>query len=252
MSYKILVALDGSKFAERSLAPAFDLARFHNGQVVILHVRPPDHEGPENYLSQLCGSEEAREVSCSFEMAEGDPAAVLKNRAHQFDLLVMASHGRSGFDRLVLGSVTEKVVRQVTVPVLIVRSQWLRLEQLKTILVCLDGSDCSHRALEQAETLARLSGAALLLYKVVEKREEKKAAEAYLSEQRRQLAPDVQSSLRCDVGSVARTIVKLLARGEIELALLGTHSRAGLDRIMNGSVAENVARTAMTPLVLVS
>jgi nucleotide-binding universal stress UspA family protein len=86
------------------------------------------------------------------------------------DLLVMGTHGRSGFEALFLGSVTEKVLRSTRVPVLTVPPAVERVESVvyKTILCPIEFWDASTRALEYALTLAQETGARLILLHVVE------------------------------------------------------------------------------------
>ena len=91
-------------------------------------------------------------------------------------LLVMATHGRGSVGRLVFGSVTDKVVRTASVPVVAVRvaaqeppaSSSVPLMSMQTIVVALDGSDVAECALPLAATVARAAGATLHLVRVIE------------------------------------------------------------------------------------
>ncbi len=254
MAYKILVALDGSMLAERAIDPAVDLARLREGRITLVQVREQDTH--EENLATHCQRLNALGVKTDIEVGEGDPVKVLVDLSVGYDLLVMGSHGRTGFDRFFLGSVTEKVIRRICTPVLVVRAGWIGLEQMKRIMVCLDGSACSHRALKEAALLARASRSELMMLKVVEHLFAIEEAEGrtldYLQRQVELLDQEVSTSTICAFGSAARTIVRTVAEKGVDLVVLGTHGRSGVDRLVSGSVAENVTRASVTPLLVVS
>ncbi len=256
MAYKILVTLDGSLLSERALQPAVDLARLRNGELQLLRIPVEQETGCQEYLQRLADEIRDQGVTVSVEVAEGRPAQVVAERADQVDLLVMGSHGRTGVDRFILGSVTEQVIRSTRTPVMVVRENGLRLDSLGRILVGLDGSAYSHRAAEEAVILARLCGAQLVLLRVVEHLANKELAEKEAREYLEQRAATLPEELRATAvtacGSAARTIVQVALREGADLVVVGTHGRRGLDRLVAGSVAENVARVSTCPVLLVS
>jgi nucleotide-binding universal stress UspA family protein len=141
----IVVPLDGSAVAEAALRPAVDLAR-QAGVTLILLRAAEAHAGPmgdiieaqvdvmreaEEYLAaaraRVLAAGAARvEVSAWY----GPPAeAIVEAARHRHaDLIVMASHGRSGIARLVLGSVAESVLRATAVPILLIRAEGAPLD----------------------------------------------------------------------------------------------------------------------------
>lgn len=143
----ILVPLDGSAVAEAALKPAVDLARQAGATLVLLRAAAA-HTGPmgdivdaqvevmreaEEYLAAararvLSAGAAGVEVSAWY----GPPAeAIVEAARHRHaDLIVMASHGRSGVARLVLGSVAESVLRATAVPILLIRADGAPLEAL--------------------------------------------------------------------------------------------------------------------------
>jgi nucleotide-binding universal stress UspA family protein len=149
---RILVPHDGSPFAEQVLPYATELARRLNAEVHLFESIPPPsplvysaveetpaamvetveviEEGQEalaqqakTRLSTLAGQLKAQGLNAFYAVAEGEPAVQIVEyaTAHQIGLIAMASHGRSGIARAVLGSVTDAVVRQGHCPVMIVR-----------------------------------------------------------------------------------------------------------------------------------
>jgi nucleotide-binding universal stress UspA family protein len=141
----ILIPLDGSKLAESALPDAFALAQLSQAEVTLLQVLPPiEHVVKINpnhpiYLDELWTSQriEAKEylksvcrrmgynpMTVKLEVEMGAVAETIIDYAHShpIDLIVMATHGRSGLQRWVYGSVADKVLRGADLPVLLVRA----------------------------------------------------------------------------------------------------------------------------------
>lgn len=154
MYTKILVPLDGSRFSARALKYAVDLARRYDAALVLAQVVPPvrvippvDPTGMSNpvatgitfeqagrqdklhlsrarrYLAGKVREVKALGIPAEYRAVEGDPADNIMQIAKKakVDLIVMTTHGRSGFKRAILGSVADKVIRHSGDPVLVVR-----------------------------------------------------------------------------------------------------------------------------------
>jgi nucleotide-binding universal stress UspA family protein len=138
MYRNVLVPTDGSEAADRALARGIDLARAFDGSVHVLYVVEPlqtaeydagaiyDALRTEGERATEAAAERVREAGLPVETAVevGVPHTTILEYAdaHGADLVVMGTHGRTGLDRYLLGSVTEKVVRLSDVPVLTVRT----------------------------------------------------------------------------------------------------------------------------------
>ena len=137
---RILVPTDGSDAADRAFEQALDLARTYDAEMHVLHVVDVSALAGEfdamTVIDQLEASGEeltdrlrkrADEVGVSVEteVVEGVPHRTLLDYADEndVDLVVMGTHGRTGLERYLLGSVTERVVRKSPVPVLTVREE---------------------------------------------------------------------------------------------------------------------------------
>lgn len=139
MYTRILYATDGSPAAQRALSHARELAERYDAEIILVHVfRKIKEFGDSPYFSELkedrqkavdtvigramAGFEDS-DVIVHIEPCEGEPSRAIINvaRVRNCDLIVMGSRGRSSFEELLLGSVSDKVVRHAPCPVLIVR-----------------------------------------------------------------------------------------------------------------------------------
>jgi nucleotide-binding universal stress UspA family protein len=129
--------LHPTDFSERSgyaLQMACSLARDHGARLVVLHVMPVPlvqekrlyREEMAEELNRLGGAPDAR-VQVERRLEEGDPATQILHVAQEIgcDLIVLGSHGRTGLDRLLMGSVAEQVLRRASFPVLTVKAPFL-------------------------------------------------------------------------------------------------------------------------------
>ncbi len=142
MYKRILIPTDGSGPSEAAVKVGLELAHSLQAEVTLLYVVEPVVAriliGPETvpYYPELTrdlevtgkqaleraeGFAQYLEVSVKTELQLGSAAQVIVEAAHQHDLIVMGTHGRSGLDRLLLGSVTQKVLQRSPKPVLVVR-----------------------------------------------------------------------------------------------------------------------------------
>jgi nucleotide-binding universal stress UspA family protein len=141
----ILVPLDSSELAELALDDAFSLARLSRARLTLLHVVPPieDVIGVETghpifidqqwdshkmlalrYLKGVCKRMACEDLAVHTAVEMGYPAEIILDyaRRHAVDVIVMATHGRSGLQRWVYGSVADKVLQGADIPVLLVRA----------------------------------------------------------------------------------------------------------------------------------
>ena len=142
----ILVPLDGSTVAEAALAPAVALAREAGAKLVPLRAAEAHPAAGDPIEAQSDVMREAQEYLAAARarvMAAGVPdvevsawygpaveAIVEAARFRTADLIVMSSHGRSGVARLMMGSVTERVLRGTSVPILVIRPDGAPLDTL--------------------------------------------------------------------------------------------------------------------------
>jgi len=187
----LMVALDGSEFAEGALEPARDLARRSGAGIHLVSVHehgpgwasdlwptPEMDRWREEYVAKvaaLLAGETGTQLSTSLPGGDVAEALLSQAAAHHVDLLVLSTHGRGRISRSWLGNVAATVIHHATMPVLVVRPEEGAEEGEAgpalwsppgRILVALDGTPESERVMEPALALARLYGASLHLVRV--------------------------------------------------------------------------------------
>lgn len=224
-------------------------------------------------LAAECRSISGAEISADVE--QGPIVDVLGGYAKRnaIDLIVISSHGRRGIARLALGSVTDSLIRGTTIPVLVVKpkASYLTPEASKEfhrIVVPLDGSSLAEQILTRVVPLAKLEDAEITLLHVLapsgdshdndgsgelrwwEKRVA--GAQAYLFRRAREIRlQGVATTIDVVVAeNVADAISDYAKRERADLIAIATHGRGGLARVLRGSVADAITKSAMSSVLV--
>ncbi len=288
----ILVPLDGSELAERALPYAETLAGATGAELFLVRAAqartlpgadPTDAEvdvveDAEGYLAGVT-SRLAPRVRVESAVFYGDPTTAIVEEIglRSADLVVMATHGRSGLGRWVYGSVAEGVLHDSPAPVLLVRA-WHQREGAAALtarprtLVPLDGSSFAEAVLPMAAGLTRQLAGELLLAQLLpasvvgqgpdtwafspdqERVDAREQAEAYLEAVRLRLGAEHAGLAVTTIvreAEPAEGICALAAEYEVAQVAMATHGRTGVARTLLGSVAGGVLRQGRTPLLLV-
>jgi nucleotide-binding universal stress UspA family protein len=222
-----------------------------------------------DYLDEQAESLRKRGLTVETFVAHGDPAAILLDLAADYDvsLIVMTTHGRTGFARFALGSVADRLIHYGHLPILLLRTLASGNEQrqqpaallLDCVLVPLDGSTLAEAALEYAVELAGTLVHRITLVRVVPytaKRAERLEAAEYLEAQYRALH-DTLAGRDCLVdillleGTMPGEAIAHHAAEKGSLVIMATHRRAGITRWILGSVAAQVVHSSHVPVLLV-
>lgn len=203
---------------------------------------------------------------------QGAPAPTIAEYADEngFDLVVMPTRGRAGLARYLLGSVTEKVVRLASTPVMTVRMRGDEAVSLpfEHVLVATDGSEAAARAANHGIDLAAAADATLHVLTVTTDVSALEALAEDASETGgaragREIVADVVADAEARGLTGVRThvvhdgdpyeeIVAAVDRGDADVVVMGTTGRRGVDRILLGSVAGKTLQTATVPVVTVA
>ena len=287
----ILLPTDGSDHAVKAAEQALTLADLFDATIHAISVVDTSTANDllssgsirTEFITQLeAGAERAVEtieemaddsVTVQTAVLEGDPKTEIVAHATTIDadLLAMGTHGRSGVSRFVAGSITEHVVRSVDVPVLAVRAieQAQRSDGYDEILVPTDGSDAATAAVDDGLEIARTADARVHAVTVLDTGD--MAASPTLSspsevvthlEAERQDATDEIATRAREDGLEATTAVlegrpgsellEYIDDHEIDLVVMGTHGRRGIDRLLLGSTTERLLRHASAPVLAVT
>ncbi len=183
--------------------------------------------------------------------------------AQPIGLIVMTSHGRAGLVRFALGSVADHLIRASHIPVLLLRSgdapEAQTVASLNHILAPLDGSPLAESALPVVRALAGSVAQEVTLLRIISyvaDVSERMEASRYLEERAQTLRKELGDRM-CSVSTALREGVaadeKITQFAEEEgcLIVMATHGRGGMRRLALGSIADRVAHTAQTPVMIV-
>jgi len=255
-----------------TLEHALDLATDHNATVHVLTVQAEDDtdEDAGTELVELA-ADRVRERGHTPRTAirSGRPYRQILEYAdtEDIDLIVMPTHGRTGLERLLLGSVTARVIRLADVPVLTACPDAELRYPYRRVLVPTDGSRCASAALDVAVGLASVADVPLTALSVVEGSRNDANVRSSVSRDRiderahdavetaadvaREASVSDVSTAVVHGSSVHNEIEAHVAENPIDLVVVGTHGRTGIDRYLFGGVTEKLVRTADVPVLTV-
>lgn len=262
LSAPSLAALDAAKALARRWGSSLELVRVQapvltaaalgpEGVPIPLPEPDPDHERrlERRLLDAASGFPRER---VTIRTLHGWPVrAMVERAAAGAGLVVMGTHGYAGFDRALLGSVAETVVRSSRVPVLTVRESRTPLT-MSRILAPWNGRPYATRALRYARAAAKGLGAELRVLRVVPAGESiEKAAPGLGRTLESLLGPGGPGrwSLRVRVGDARESIVREANSGRYGLIVLSAHRRPFSSDIVLGSTVERTLRHARIPVL---
>jgi nucleotide-binding universal stress UspA family protein len=296
MYSQILIPLDGSNVSEQVLPYARTLARSLHLPVELMAAvdvvglaaslggeSKPQIESiiadawrsSQGFLEKISKTFLEVPVTCTVEKGRPGEVVIEKAGADNKTLIAMATHGRSGVDRWLLGSVAEKVLRGTRNPLLLVRAvkggQSEGEAALKHVIVPLDGSPLAEKALPYATALGKNIDLELLLVRAYALAQTISTYDDYIPDWNKlealfkgealtyldQKAAELRQTGVAHVsplaleGEAAEQIIELAKRTANSLVLICSHGRSGVGRWVLGSVAERVARHSAGPVLLI-
>mgnify|MGYP000034623863 CR=1 FL=1 len=262
---KLLVATDGSIFSESAIREAINLARTCSSKLIAISVVktspefedlvPQVSEKAEKEMREHLESVKSRAskegVDCEIVIHRGEePFQNIVNDAakNQVDMIIIGTHGRTGLKRLLMGSVTARVIGHAPCNVLVVPLH--AKVECRHILVATDGSRYSDAAASEAIGIAKRCGGSLIVISVALSDKEIILPE---DDEEMILAKDnvkkivglaekegVKTEGLTAIGKPYEAIVETAKRKHADLIVVGSHGRTGLDRLLMGSVTERV------------
>jgi nucleotide-binding universal stress UspA family protein len=287
---RLLCPIDFSDFSVSAYEYALTIADYYKAHLMVLHAietwKYPyaDYAGSSgdfaDFSNALCegGSAKLKEfvkkhcrpgIEPQLVVDQGNPSDLILSfvQSYNIEVIVMGTHGRRGFDRLMLGSTTDRVIRKASCPVLVVSNPSHNemtttpegQHRLSRILYCTDFSVNSERALQYAISVAAEYGAELTLLHVVEEKSSGRRAEAVLAMCREQLdkivpGPEGRNfNVRCEVkvGKAYEEIVRYAKETKTSLITMTARGGDALDRAVFGSTTYRVIQLGPCPVLAV-
>ncbi len=288
----ILCPIDFSEFSIRAYRHAASVAEHYQSKLVALHVveiwRYPyaDYAASVGDYENFCralregGKEQLRDfvkkharpgIATDLQVQEGRaPDLILSvSQERTADLIVMGTHGRRGFDRFMLGTTTDRVMRRASCPVMgvckapeeavAVSEEAGHAHRLTRILFCTDFSENSERALSYAISAATEYDAELTLLHVLEKvsdSDKSQEATRTVTKQLDKLIPeDVRKTLKIKTAVLAgqpyEQIIRLAQQAQSDLIVMAVRGRGALDLAVFGSTTYRVMQLGCCPVLAV-
>jgi len=278
---RIFVPLDGSGLATKAVPYAQSLALALGipvvlGRAVELDLTVPTVEGAyltqqvyeqilegelgiaKDYLAPIASTLVRNGVETSVVVEQAHAATfILEHGEQPGTLVVMSTHGRSGIERFVFGSVTEQVIRAGGVTVLVIPALAPERPALRSALVPLDGSRRSERVLPVLLPIARALELEVMLLHVLTDASPstlgEAAADAYLTHVKERLQASGVADVRWRIrtGLAGPAIREVTTDLDIDLVAMATHGRGTLARWWYGSVTDYVLHTTRVPMLVV-
>ena len=286
----ILCPIDFSDFSAAAYQYALSLAEYYKARIVALHVvelwkypfadyaaHEADYakfsralnEGGEVQLLRFVKEYSATGLQPELVVRQGNaPNCILSfAQKENMEVIVMGTHGRRGFDRLVLGSTTDRVMRKAACPVLVVSNPSHKAlgtgpdgrHRLSRIVYCTDFSNNSERARGYAISLAAEYSAELTLLHVAENSPDLARAEAIIAERTQELDKLVSETERKNLnvrsavrfGQPYEEIVRHATEAQASLIIMTTRGGDAVDRAVFGSTTYRVIQLGPCPVLAI-
>lgn len=290
---KILLATDFSECGKHAQRYAFALAKRSSAELHIAHAVDVSYSSyagvygfgapvdqliqelkahAQGRLDEVVDEARAANTDAHSHLLEGRPPEEITELARclECNLIVAATHGRSGVDHFLFGSTCERIVRYATTPVLTVKSpekEFVHPDgdiEIRRVLCPCDLSETCEEALPLAAGICSVFDAELILMHVIDNRTEypmllpteKPPTPAEISDRAAKRLdeltlsfPDIRSRMEIVSGVPHAEIIESVGRNNIDLLVMTTHGRHGIQRALMGSTAEKIVRTAPVPIL---
>src|ERR1019366_9425827 len=287
----ILCPVDFSDFSVNAYEYALSLAWRYKATLFLQHVLYPLSESFAAYGSETDGCQKAcqrlradaeeklqqfakrhatNKIRPQCFVQDGSVTDLIRSLAktRAVNLIVMGTHGLRGIDRLMVGSVTHRVLRRAPWPVLAVRKPAHHLTSsvhdpepvhLRKMLFCADFSDHAHRASEYAVSMAKEYGAELMLLHVLEDVPRSADLEIAIEKVAKQLKESIAPKTRegcivkviVRIGKAYQQIIQLALEAQTDLVIMGVRGRGALDTAIFGSTTQRVIQLGSCPVLAV-
>ena len=273
---QILVPTDFSEQADAALSLAAEMAAANNAELLVLHVveipgqqyfnttGEMDHVDPmeavwvkkmiekgESQLDDLYNDDRLKGINLKTNIRAGNAYYNISDIITEFepDLIVMGTSGATGAEEILIGSNTEKVVRNSKVPVLSLKEK-MKLSDLEHVLLASEMKDNGIELVKRLKNIVEHSKAKIHLLRVNTPNNfegssaTSKKMKAYVEKNGLEAEQHIYNSATEEEG-----IMEFASDNDIDLIAMGTHGRKGLMHLLSGSIAEDVVNHSKIPVL---
>lgn len=268
---RILVPTDFSKYSEEALKVAAQIARKNNSEIILLHMLELPHQTsdimgggnsiPEimfyknkaiNNLEKLMDIDYLKGINVSeaIEFKKVTEGIIDASKKNNVDLVVMGSHGTSGFNELLVGSNAEKIVRLSNIPVLVIKKEEEKFKT-KNFVFASDFSKETRKPFRKMLEFAKIFDSNLFLVMICTPNnfkttyESKKIMLDFIAD----FNIENYSSHIYNDTNIENGIVNFANSVDADLIGMCTHARTGLAHFFNGSILEDLVNHSIKPII---
>jgi len=263
----LMVATDGSKYGESAVREAIRLAKICSSNLIAVSVVKTNIEF-DSVLPQFVEKKEKEAIkhleSVKAQAAEEgvncvtivsrneEPYEDIVHHASKNNvyMIIMGTHGRSEMKRLMMGSVTAKVIGHASCNILVLPLN--AKVECKNVLIATDGSKYSEAAASEALGIAKRCGSSLIVLSVALSDAELTATEDNVNKVSEAAAKeDIKTTSIVTKGKPYESIIETAKQKDVDVIVVGSHGRTGLARLLMGSVAERVIGLSESAVMVV-
>ena len=263
----LMVATDGSKYGESAVREAIRLAKICSSNLIAVSVVKTNIEF-DSVLPQFVEKKEKEAIkhleSVKAQAAEEgvncvtivsrneEPYEDIVHHASENNvyMIMMGTHGRSEMKRLMMGSVTAKVIGHASCNILVLPLN--AKVECKNVLIATDGSKYSEAAASEALGIAKRCGSSIIVLSVALSDAELTATQDNVNKVSEAAAKeDIKTTSIVTKGKPYESIIETAKQKEVDVIVVGSHGRTGLARLLMGSVAERVIGLSESAVMVV-
>ena len=264
---KLMVATDGSECSESAIREAINLAKICSSTLIAVSVvktnlefdsvLPQFVEKAEQeaikHLESVKAQAKKEGVNCMTIVSLGEePYEEIVRHAskNNVDMIIMGTHGETEMKRLMMGSVTAKVIGYAPCNILVLPLN--AKVECKNVLIATDGSKYSEAAASEALGIAKRCGSSLIVISVASSDAEIASAKDNVNKVSEAAEREgVKTTSVVTKGKPYEAIIETSKQKNADFTIVGSHGRTGLDRLLMGSVTERVIGHAETAVLVV-
>lgn len=268
---RILIPIDFSDYSNEALKVGAKIAKTNDCEIILLHVLELPHQTSDSFgsgksipeimfykdqmiakLNKLMDNEILKDLNTSnaFDFKKVEEGIINASITNSVDLIVMGSKGTSGFEELLVGSNTEKVVRLSNIPVLVIKKTDKDFET-KNFVFASDFSKESKKPFKKMLEFAKSFNSNLSLVMICTPYDFKPThvAEKIITDFVKDFEINNYSTHIYNDENVEKGILSFAKKIDADLIGIATHGRSGLTHFLNGSIGEDIANHAIRPLI---